>query len=354
MATSYATSAQLSLTPRLPTPPQPPMEAFGRITGQSRLIRETLSKARALARVNTSVLLQGETGSGKEVFAHALHDNGPDASAPFVAVNCGGLPRDVLASELFGYVDGAFTGARRSGMIGRIEAAQGGTLFLDEIAEMPLDLQPFLLRVLEDGEVYPVGSTRPRSVRFRLVAACNRDLRAEAHSGRFRLDLYYRVSVTSLSIPPLRDRADDIPALVERFAREAARKHGLAVKHFSDEVLAAFERYSWPGNVRELRNVVESMVVLTEGDVILLDTLPKDVVQAIPGSLDRTMTGYASGLELIEREAIRDSIRIHNGNLTRVASDLSISRSTLYLKIRRYALEPALTQIRLGTHPAVD
>jgi transcriptional regulator with PAS, ATPase and Fis domain len=330
------------------------VETFGRITGQSRLIKETLTKARALARVNTSVLLQGETGAGKEVFAHALHDNGPDASAPFVAVNCGGLPRDVLASELFGYVDGAFTGARRSGMIGRIEAAQGGTLFLDEIAEMPLDLQPFLLRVLEDGEVYPVGSTRPRSVRFRLVAACNRDLRAEAHSGRFRLDLYYRVSVTSLAIPPLRDRADDIPALVERFAREAGRKHGLPVKHFSDEVLAAFERYSWPGNVRELRNVVESMVVLTEGDMIMLETLPKEVAQATEGVLDRTMTGDASGLELIEREAIRESLRAHHGNLTRVASELSISRSTLYLKIRRYALEPALNQIRLGPHPAVD
>src|SRR5262245_12124796 len=152
-------------------------EGFRRIVGNSPSLEQVLRRASVLAKVDAPVLLQGETGVGKEMFARALHDSGPRAMAPFVALNCGGLPRDLLASELFGYVDGAFTGARRTGMIGKIEAADGGTLFLDEIAELPLDLQPYLLRVLEDGEVCPLGSHKPRSVRFKLIAACNRDLR---------------------------------------------------------------------------------------------------------------------------------------------------------------------------------
>jgi len=336
----FATAPQSSL----PTPSllEAPEESFGRITGRSPRLRETLARARALARVNTAVLLQGETGAGKELFAHALHDGGPDAAGPFVAVNCGGLPRDVLASELFGYVDGAFTGARRSGMVGRIEAAEGGTLFLDEIAEMPLELQPFLLRVLEDGEIYPVGSNRARRVRFRLMAACNRDLATEAREGRFRMDLYYRISVTRLTIPPLRERAEDIPRLVDGFAREASRRHGLPLKHFSDEVLDALARYSWPGNVRELRNVVESMVVFTESDLIGPSALPRELAAPVEAGEQ----GVASGLEGLEREAIRESILRTRGNLTHVAGDLGISRSTLYLKIRRYALETMISEIR--------
>jgi hypothetical protein len=200
-----------------------------------------------LAARELPVLLLGETGVGKEVFARALHAGGPRPQGPFVALNCGGLPRDLLASELFGYVEGAFSGARRTGRIGRIEAAHGGTLFLDEIGEMPLELQPSLLRVLEDGEVYPLGENRPRTVNFRLVAASHRDLRAEVAAGRFRMDLFYRVAVTSLVIPALRERQADIPALVAHFSRDVARRHGLAVPRFEPAVLRAFATYAWPG-----------------------------------------------------------------------------------------------------------
>jgi sigma-54 dependent transcriptional regulator, acetoin dehydrogenase operon transcriptional activator AcoR len=327
-------------------------ERFGRVCSRSASVQQVMDRARRLAAVDTAVLLQGETGSGKELFARALHESGPRRHCPFVAVNCGGLPRDVLASELFGYVDGAFTGARRSGMVGRIEAAHGGTLFLDEIADLPLDLQPYLLRVLEDGEVYPVGCNKPRTVEFRLVAACNRELRAEVNGGRFRMDLFYRISVTVLHIPPLRERKEDIPDLVERFAFDAARHHNVPVKHFTDEVLRAYAWHSWPGNLRELRNTVEAMLVLAEGDVVGAGVLPPEIAAAAPAASDEPDVGKSSGLARIERDAIGKSIRFNRGNLAEVAKDLRIARSTLYLKIRKYNLEPVLDNVRLDSELA--
>ena len=206
--------------------------SLGPIIGRSTALRQTLERAKHLADLDVAVLLQGETGVGKEIFARAIHETRQRTKGPYVAVNCGGLPRDLLASELFGYVDGAFTGAKRSGMIGKIEAARGGTLFLDEIGEMPLELQPYLLRVLEGGELYPVGASQPRHVQFRLIAATNRDLRAEVAAGRFRQDLFYRVSVTTLRIPALRERKEDIAELVEHFNREVSHRHGVSVKRF--------------------------------------------------------------------------------------------------------------------------
>src|SRR6266849_2696843 len=204
--------------------------SLGPIIGRSTALRQALERAKHLADLDVPVLLQGETGVGKEIFARAIHENRQGTKGPFVAVNCGGLPRDILASELFGYVDGAFTGAKRSGMIGKIESARGGTLFLDEIGEMPLELQPYLLRVLEGGELYPLGASQPRHVEFKLIAASNRDLRAEVAAGRFRQDLFYRVSVTTLRIPALRERKEDIAELVEHFNREVSHRHGVSVK----------------------------------------------------------------------------------------------------------------------------
>src|SRR5258705_1646736 len=227
--------------------------SLGPIIGRSTALRQALERAKHLADVDVPVLLQGETGVGKEIFARAIHENRHRTKGPFIAVNCGGLPRDILASELFGYVDGAFTGARRSGMVGKIEAAAGGTLFLDEIGEMPLDLQPYFLRVLEGGEVYALGDNRPRQVEFRLVAATNKDLRAEVTAHRFRMDLFYRVAVTTLRIPALRERREDIPTLVEYFSGEVSQRHGVSAKRFDPEPLSALGRYAWPGNVRELR-----------------------------------------------------------------------------------------------------
>ena len=326
-------------------------DAFDRLAATSPGLRAAAQRARIVAQVDTPVLLEGETGVGKDAFARAIHESSRHRDGPFVALNCGGLPRDLLASELFGYVDGAFTGARRTGQIGKIEAAHGGTLLLDEIADMPLDLQPYFLRVLEDGEIYPLGCATPRRIRLRLVAACNTDLRIDMDRGRFRRDLFYRVSVTTLHIPPLRERAADIPSLVEHFADDLVRRDGLPRKRFAPSVLIALASHPWPGNLRELRNVVESMMLFAEDDVIGLDSLPIDLSVSATTQLEPAVDSTLSaGLDGVERDAIRGAIRSHGGNLSRTAHDLHISKSTLYLKMKKYALEPVLREVRRTRH----
>jgi len=323
-----------------------------RIVGTSELLRQALEKAKLLAKVDVPVLLLGETGVGKERFARALHDEGPRKNGPFVVLNCGGLPRDLLASELFGYIDGAFTGARRSGMVGKIESANGGTLFLDEIGEMPLELQPYLLRVLEGGEVYPLGGAKPRTVEFRLVAATNKDLRAEAKAHRFRMDLFYRISVTSLHIPSLRERREDIPALVEYFGHEASLRHGTHVKRFEPATLAALGRHTWPGNIRELRNVVEGAILMATGEVVTVSDLPEDFTSSLHETQDQASAPpsppMVMDLEAVEVEAVRAAIFACHGNLTLVAKELRISKSTLYLKVKKYGLDKLVPGARVS------
>jgi transcriptional regulator with PAS, ATPase and Fis domain len=318
---------------------------FSGLVGRCPRFAETMQRARALARVDSPVLLQGETGVGKELFAHAIHDGGRCRGGPFIALNCGGLPRELLASELFGYADGAFTGARRSGCVGKIEAAHGGTLFLDEISEMPLDLQPFLLRALEGGEIYPLGSTKPRVVQFRLVAACNRDVRSEVGAGRFRADLFYRIAVTSLRVPALRERYEDLPLLVDHFARQVAGRYNAVAKVFAPDVLLVFARYGWPGNLRELRNVVEAMVVAAEGAVVGQEAFPTDFPPSIEDA-PKPPRASVRVLGDLERQAISSALQLCGGNLTRAAKDLGISRSTLYLKVKRYGLHAVLVESR--------
>jgi transcriptional regulator with PAS, ATPase and Fis domain len=305
-----------------------------------------------LAEVDVPVLLLGETGVGKEMFARAIHEGGRRKDGPFVALNCGGLPRDLLASELFGYVDGAFTGARRSGMVGKIEAASGGTLFLDEIGEMPLELQPYLLRVLEGGEVYPLGGAKARIVEFRLVAATNKDLRAEVNAHRFRTDLFYRVSVTSLHIPPLREHREDIPTLVEYFSGEAALRHGARVKRFGPEALSALGRYTWPGNIRELRNVVEGAVLMATGEAVTVSDLPAEITSSLDEAQDQASAPASPpavvDLEAVERDAISAAIVACHGNLTLVAKELRISKSTLYVKVKKYGLDKLVPDARVS------
>jgi len=323
---------------------------LGPIIGRSAALRQALEKAKQLADLDVPVLLQGETGVGKEMFARAIHEGRQRTTGPFVALNCGGLPRDILASELFGYVDGAFTGAKRSGMIGKIEAARGGTLFLDEIGEMPLELQPYLLRVLEGGELYPLGASQPRNVQFKLIAATNRDLRAEVVAGRFRQDLFYRVTVTTLRIPALRERKEDIAELVEHFNREVSHRHGVSVKRFEAEVINALERYAWPGNVREMRHVVEGMVMLTNDDTVTAAALPEEIALSVAATGREPGVSAESpavrDLDAVEHDAISTAIGRRHGNLTMVAKDLRISKSTLYLKIDKYGLNPTLRQAR--------
>lgn len=336
------------------TAPAPQKTPFSRLVGDAPALRQAVARARQLAKSRAPVLLLGETGVGKDVFAQSLHAASATPEGPFVALNCGGLSRELLSSELFGYAEGAFTGARRGGMTGKIEAADGGTLFLDEIGEMPKDLQPHFLRVLESGEVYRIGETRPRKVNFRLVAATNRDLRQEVRAGRFRMDLFYRVAVTSVTIPPLRERAEDIPLIARHLVEELARRQGVPALPLSPRVLDLFATYGWPGNVRELRNVIESMLLTSEGTMLTEADVPDeiwttgdDAVASVddPTGPPPVMSGL-TGMEAAERVALVRAMQEHRGNVTAVARGLGIAKSTVYAKLRRYGLEGAVDEVR--------
>jgi len=329
-----------------------PLEFPGAV-GRSVEFRNVVRRAVQLARSRASILLHGESGTGKEVFAHGIHANSPAHSGPFVALNCGGLSRELLASELFGYREGAFTGARRGGMIGKIEAAEGGTLFLDEIGEMPLDLQPSFLRVLEDGQIFRLGDNHPRKINFRLIAATHRNLRTEVTAGRFRLDLFYRISVTSLQLPALRDRRSDIAWLAEHFLQQLSRLHGIEPKPIAAEALSCLERYDWPGNIRELRNAIESALLTSSSGVIGLHDLPPELTGLPDFEANSAQSNWSPaapsklhGLEKAESEQIRRALEQALGNATLAARELGIAKSTLYVKLKKYGLEPYLAQAR--------
>lgn len=341
-----------------PSRPASPMAAgapaekgrFDKLVGGSPALLQALGRGQQLAKSRVSVLLLGETGVGKDVFARCIHESGATRDGPFVALNCGGFSRELLTSELFGYSEGAFTGARRGGMIGKIEAADGGTLFLDEIGEMPIDLQPHFLRVLEAGEVYRIGENKPRKVNFRLIAATNRDLRKEIQAGTFRMDLFYRVAVTSINIPSLRERAEDIPLLGEHYLDALARQHGLAPRKLSAGAIERLMQYPWPGNVREFRNVVESMLLTAQGSVLTEADLPPDIraMEGMPGSdaAAPCETRGLTSLESAERETILGTIKACRGNMTAVARELGIAKSTVYAKLKRFGLEAFVEDLR--------
>lgn len=309
-------------------------DPFGEIIGSSETLQLAKSRARRIAPLDLPVLLLGETGAGKELFARAVHRSGGRPDGPFIAVNCGALTRELLASELFGYTEGAFTGARKGGLPGKFEQADGGTLFLDEIGEMPLDMQPHLLRVLQDGIVVRLGDTRERKVSVRIIAATNRNLLAEAEAGRFREDLFHRLCVVSLKLPALRERTGDIETVIVHLNERLARKYGCPPKSLAASVLEALLRYHWPGNIRELQNVFEAMFALSEGECIddsllpphiaagMLTAPPPEPVLALPGRLEE-----------LEHEAIQLAISRANGNLSHAARSLGIARSTLYVKL---------------------
>ncbi len=327
------TSISLPATPTAVTTD----DAFTEIIGESEILAPTKARARRIASLDLPVLLVGETGAGKELFARALHRSGKRPDGPFVAVNCGALTRELLASELFGYAEGAFTGARRGGHPGKFEQAAGGTLFLDEIGEMPLDMQPHLLRVLQDGVVVRLGDTRERQVSVRLVAATNRDLQKEIAAGRFREDLYHRLCAVSLQLPALRDRPGDIESIVDHLNHKLARKYGCAPKQIEPSVYQTLVRYRWPGNIRELQNVFEVMFALGENngiDVSMLSSLVEsgpagDAMAPAP----MPMSAASGRLDDLERQAIRAAINDARGNLSKAARTLGISRSTLYVKL---------------------
>lgn len=305
---------------------------FDKIVGQSKALHEAIDFAQKVAESKSTVLLTGESGTGKEIFAHAIQNASQRRDENFVIVNCASIPRNLIESELFGYAEGAFTGAKRSGHPGKFEIADGGTIFLDEVGEMRLDMQARLLRVIQEGVVTRVGSNEPISVDVRIIAATNKNLKEEVARGNFRLDLYYRLNVLPVKLPALRERSEDIPLLVEYFMTRIGHRLNKKPVDIDELSLQRMMRYDWPGNVRELENFVE-LILNTE-------KVPVDLIvnQFRKEPLTAGMSRLAS-LEEVESQHIREVLRIQRGNISQVAKILGIGRNTLYRKMEKYGID---------------
>lgn len=305
---------------------------FDEMIGKSTGLRKVTELVEKVADTNTTVLIQGESGTGKELVARALHFNSRRAGCPFLAVNCGAIPEDLLESELFGHSKGAFTGAV-SDKAGLFRAASGGTVFLDEIAELPLALQSKLLRAVQEREVLPVGTSTPVKFDARIVAATNRDLEKYVNDGRFREDLFYRLNVVEIDLPPLRERTEDIPLLARYFSGRTARSQNLPEKPITIEAMSTLTAYSWPGNIRELENAVERAFILS-GDEITVEDLPKKVVSDTSNQVRQE--GEMRSLEEVERDYVAEVMAAFDNDKVQAARVLGIDLSTLYRKLKRY------------------
>jgi len=312
---------------------------FEGILGTSGKFQAVISQAQQLAAVETTVLIQGESGTGKELIARAIHYNSPRSHHPFVVVNCGAIPAELLESELFGYRKGAFTGAVRDKK-GKLEAGDRGTVFLDEVGELPLEMQVKLLRVLQQGEIDVIGETAPRRLDIRFIAATNRDLRQLVEDGRFREDLYYRLSVAPLQVPPLRERREDIPLLVQHLLEKINLKLGREVR-LEEEIVAILMNYDWPGNVRELENLVERLVVFARGSGVGVDDLPPSFRGPVEsfGNLVLKLPDEGFSLEELERELLQAALERNNWNQSRAARYLGLTRNTLIYRMRKFGLK---------------
>lgn len=312
---------------------------FENIVGRSKRLLHVLDMASRVAQHDSTVLLLGETGTGKELLARAIHQNGRRKNKPFITINCGAIPKELLESELFGFTRGAFTGAHTA-KAGKIEMADGGTLFLDEVGELPLDMQVKLLRLLQNGEIEKLGSTAQAVVDVRVIAATNRNLPAMIEDGAFREDLYYRLAVVPLALPPLRERKEDIPELVQHLLRKLKTRHGHPDLTVAPALVSHLCNYRWPGNVRELENVLERMLVLSSGNQIGLADLPDEMKQTPPaqGSFLLDLPENGISLEGVERELLLRAIEKFNGNQTQAARFLDISRRTLIYRMEKHGL----------------
>ena len=308
------------------------------ILGRSRPVRELVEMVETVAPTEATVLITGESGTGKELVARAIQSASLRKDKPFVTINCAALAENLLESELFGHEKGAFTGADRR-REGRFVQADKGTLFLDEIGEMPLSLQAKLLRVLQQGEVQRVGSDEPLTVDVRVIAATNRVLADEVAAGRFREDLFYRLNVIGLEVPPLRARQEDIPLLAAAFLERHAAANRKSLKGFTPQAMDAMLRYSWPGNVRELENAVERAVILTTTDYVTERALPLTVQNAPPAAEDDLSALGSMSLEDVEKKAIEATLRETEDNKSEAARRLGITRATLHSKLKKYGLE---------------
>jgi two-component system response regulator HydG len=314
---------------------------FEGVIGNSQNMQDAIAKVRQIAGTNVIVLIQGESGTGKELVAKAIHYNSPRKNKPFVPLNCAALSESILESELFGHVKGAFTGAVADRK-GRFEYANGGTLFLDEVGDMPLPTQIKLLRVIESGEIMRVGSNEPVKVNVRLISATNADLEEAVRRGTFRKDLYFRLKVVTIELPPLRARREDIPLLIDHFLKEFTRAHGKDVKGLTAAARKVLGAAPWPGNVRQLRNTIESMIVIDSDGLLDVDDLP-DGIQSegtgaalAPASSSDSLIGKS--LDEVEKHYIAHALAQAEGNREEAAKMLGIGERTLYRKLKQYGL----------------
>lgn len=329
---------------------------FSDIIGESTKIEEAMRIALRASAIEGTVLLQGESGTGKEVFAQAIHNRSQRRKGPFVALNCGAIPRELVGSELFGYIEGAFTGAARGGRPGKFELASHGTIFLDEIGDMPLEQQVSLLRVLQERKVIRIGDNKEIPVDVRVICASNKPLFKEVERGNFRQDLFYRLNVLSIKIPPLREREGDIELLFKHFVNKICKRNGYIVRTIDPLIFNYLSKYSWPGNVRELQNVVERMMFTNNSEILSIQSLPEEIYGAVNDSTTKTVspsnivvtdgvsveavrTNKKLYFEGEERAMIRNMLLEYNGNITHIANMMKVSRNTIYRKLRKYGIE---------------
>lgn len=318
---------------------------FENLIGTSKRMRDLFDLALHVARRDSTVLLTGESGTGKELLAKAIHQNSLRATKAFVTVNCGAIPENLIESELFGHRKGSFTGAVAD-RIGKFEAGNEGTVFLDEVGELPVNLQVRLLRVIQEREIDKIGFPHSIKVNVRIIAATNRNLRNLIEDGHFREDLFYRLSVVTVDVPPLRERKDDIPPLVQHFLKKHCGRYHIPMPSLADEVLELLTQYDWPGNVRELENVIEHVVVLGRSSSIRPEDLPPQVRQAKSriSAITLKLPDDGINLEEVEKEIIVQALEKHNWNQTRAARYLNISRKTLIYRMEKFGLAPAAEQ----------
>jgi len=321
--------------------------SFSGIISKNKKVIEAITLSQRVAPSNANVMITGESGTGKDVFATSIH-NASGRKGKYIAVNCSAIPEELLESELFGYEEGAFTGAKKGGKIGKFELANNGTLFLDEVGEMPFKMQSKLLRVLQDGIISRLGSDKTIETDVRIIAATNIDIRSAMDKDKFRSDLYYRLAVVNIDLPPLRERKEDIKELTKYFVKEFSEKENINITSFDEEIYNIFESYFWEGNIRELRNVVQRIVVLSDDGRIKKEDVPNYIVNGLkPIEMNEkndkfTSCDFNDSIKNLEIKMLTEAIKTANGSKTNAAKLLNINRTTFYYKIKLYNLEHLL------------
>lgn len=311
---------------------------FDKIIGIDENFVKTIEYAKTVSDCDSTVLITGESGTGKEIFAQSIHNNSSRKEMPFIAVNCGAIPSNLIEAELFGYEEGAFTGAKKSGNIGKFEAADGGTIFLDEIGEMSLEMQVRLLRVIEEGVISRIGSSNQIPVNFRIIAATNKDLSVEVRRGNFRKDLYYRINVIPIYLPALRERKADIPILIDYYMNKICKKSNKEKQIINKTLMGKLIEYDWPGNIRELQNIIERMVNTRNVSEEIYRHLKANIIDS-ENVIEESVKFQDMRLETMEKKHILTVLKSYDGNVSLAANALGIGRNTLYRKMKKYCIE---------------